>query len=64
MRSVRVAQVPFLENDNLVHLKFSGPAKEKKMSAVKKQGIQHVVQFLAGTNFQPKKLSSDIKESC
>ena len=55
MRSVRVAQVPFLENDNLVHLKFLGPANQKQLSAVKKQGIQHVVQFLAGINFQPKK---------
>ena len=30
------------------------------LSTVKKQGIQHVVQFLADTNFQPKKLSSNI----
>ena len=57
--STNIAHVPFLENDNLVHLTFLGPAN-KKLSAVKKQGIQHVVQFLADTNFQPKQLSSDI----
>lgn len=55
--STNIAQVPFLENDDLVHLKFLGPAN---MSAVKKRGIQYVVQFLAGTSFQPKNLASGI----
>ena len=52
--STNIAQVPFLEYDNLVHLKFLGPANKKNLSTVKTQGIQHVVQFLADTNFQPK----------
>lgn len=55
--STNIAQVPFLENDDLVHFKFLGPAN---ISAVEKRGTQYVVQFLAGTSFQPKKLASDI----